>query len=225
MGQKVHPQSFRLGYIKDFTSLWYAKKKQYAGLLHEDLNIRNYIKKNYGKAGIEKVITQRASDKLRVAIYTSRPGVIIGRGGSDIERLKEELQVISKKDVFIDIKEVKNPSVSAQLVADNIAFQLEKRIAFRRAMKRALQSATNAGAGGVKVVCSGRLGGAEIARREQYRVGKVPLQTLRADLDYGFTEACTTYGRIGVKVWIYHGDIIPKRHKGGRKHAVDAKTG
>lgn len=213
MGHKVHPYGFRVGYIKTWKSRWFAKKKDFANLLHEDVKIRNYIKKNFSSAAIPYVEIERASNRIKVIIHSARPGIIIGRRGADIDRLREELNRLTNKEVYIDIKEVKNPYIEAQLVAENVALQLEKRIAFRRAMKRALQIAMERGAEGVRIKCSGRLGGAEIARSEGYRQGKIPLQTLRADIDYGFAEAYTTYGLIGVKVWIYKGDILPSRRK------------
>ena len=213
MGQKVHPYSFRLGYIRDWNSRWFARKKDFGTLLIEDAKVRSYIKKSLAQAAVAKIEIERASDKVRVIIYSGRPGVIIGRKGAEIDKLKDELKDIVKKDVQIDIKEIKQPLVSAQLVAENIAFQLEKRISFRRAMKKAMQQAMTAGAQGVKIKCGGRLDGAEIARREGCQQGKVPLQTIRADIEYGFTEAHTQAGLIGVKVWIYLGDIIVGRKK------------
>lgn len=228
MGHKVHPYGFRVGYIRTWKSRWFAKKKDFANLLHEDIKIKNYIKKNFSSAAIANIEIERASNRIRVIIHSARPGIIIGRRGADIDRLREELnRLTEKKEVYIDIKEVKNPYIEAQLVAENIAIQLEKRVAFRRAMKRALQMAMEHGAEGIKLRCSGRLGGAEIARSEGYRQGKIPLQTLRADIDYGFAEAYTTYGLIGVKAWIYKGDIIPGRDKDkeGEKNALDAKKG
>ena len=208
MGQKVHPYSFRLGYIRTWKSRWFADKKSFPVFLREDLKIRKHVKAKLPTAAISSVEVERASDKLRVFIHTARPGIIIGRRGAEIDKLRDELQTMTGKQIFIDIKEIKNPALDAQLVAENIAFQLEKRIPFRRAMKRAVQMAMTQGAGGIKMRCSGRLGGAEIARSEAYKEGKVPLQTIRADVDYGFAEAFTTYGTIGVKVWIYKGDII-----------------
>ncbi|MFH1245741.1 MAG: 30S ribosomal protein S3 [Candidatus Omnitrophota bacterium] len=207
MGQKVHPYALRLGFIKGWKSVWFATKKDYAQLLYEDATIRKYIKSNFYNAGISSIEIQRASGRARIILNTSRPGVIIGRRGADIDRLRDELQDRTGKQIFIDIKEIKNAEIDAQLVAENIAFQLEKRVAFRRAMKKAMQTAMDCGCEGIKVLCSGRLGGAEMSRREGYRRGKIPLQTFRADIDYGFTEAKTTYGLIGVKVWIYKGDV------------------
>ncbi|MDD5073021.1 MAG: 30S ribosomal protein S3 [Candidatus Omnitrophica bacterium] len=211
MGHKVNPISMRLGYIKNWKSRWFARKKGFADALHEDLAIRKYVKKTFSAAGISSIDIERASNRAKVIIYTARPGIIIGRKGADIDRLRDDLQDKTKKEIYIEIKEVKNPSTDAQLVAENIAFQLEKRIAFRRAMKKAVQQAMNSGALGIKVKCAGRLGGAEMSRTEGYKEGKVPLQTFRADIDYGFTEALTTYGLIGVKSWIYKGDILDKK--------------
>lgn len=207
MGQKVHPYALRLGYIKGWKSVWFAKKKDYPQLLYEDASIRKYIKSNFYNAGISSIEIQRASGRARIILNTSRPGVIIGRRGADIDRLRDELQERTGKQIFIDIKEIKNAEIDAQLVAENIAFQLEKRVAFRRAMKKAMQTAMGSDCEGIKVLCSGRLGGAEMSRREGYRQGKIPLATFRADIDYGFSEAKTTYGLIGVKVWIYKGDV------------------
>ena len=208
MGQKVHPYGFRVGYIYDWKSRWFAKKREFPKMLLEDVKIRKYIKKALSTAAVSKIEVERSSDKVRVLIFSARPGIIIGRRGSEIEKLKEELHSITGKEVVIDIKDIKNANVDAQLVAENIAFQLEKRIPHKRAMKKAVQSALDSGAKGVKIICSGRLGGGEIARRESYRVGSIPAQTLRADVDYGFAEALTTYGLIGVKTWIYKGDKV-----------------
>ena len=214
MGHKVHPLSMRLGYIKTWRSRWFARKKDFANNLHEDIEIRKYVKKTFSAAGIATIEIERASNRAKVIIHTARPGIIIGRKGADIDRLRDDLQARTKKEIYIDIKEVKNPAIEAQLVAENIAFQLEKRIAFRRAMKKAVQQAMTGGALGIKVKCAGRLGGAEMSRTEGYKEGKVPLQTFRADIDYGFTEALTTYGLIGVKAWVYKGDILEKRPVG-----------
>ena len=211
MGQKVHPVSFRLGIIKTWSSRWYARSQDFAKFLHEDLKIRKHVLKTFAQAAIAKVEIERASDKIRVFVQTARPGVIIGRKGADIDRLREDLQGITgNKEVHINIVEIKNPSTNAQLIAENIALQLEKRIAFRRAMKKAIQQAIDSGAKGIKVQTKGRLAGAEIARAEGYHEGTVPLHTIRADIDYGFAEAQTTYGKIGVKVHVYKGDIIKK---------------
>lgn len=212
MGQKVHPISFRLGYTKTWSSLWYAGKKDFAKFLHEDIKVRKHVFKTFEQAAISKVEIERASEKIRVNIHTARPGVIIGRKGADIDRLREELQKMTgNKEVHINIREIKNPAIEAQLIAENIAMQLQKRIAFRRAMKKAIQQAMDAGAKGIKIQTKGRLAGAEIARAEGYLEGKVPLHTLRADIDFGFTEAMTTYGKIGVKVLVYKGDIIKRK--------------
>ena len=223
MGQKVHPYIFRIGVIKTWRSQWFVRKKEYANWLYEDFELRKFIKEQYSTASISQVIIKRSSGKVRVEIYTAKPGVIIGRRGADIDRLREDLQKIAKnKEIAIDVKEIKNSALEAQLVAENIAFQLMKRIAFRRAMKKAISQTMTAGAGGIKVMCSGRLGGAEMARREKYLVGKVPLHTLRADVDYGFAEAKTTYGLIGVKVWIYRGDILPPERQSPGKVALSS---
>ena len=213
MGHKVHPLIFRIGFIKNWQSLWYAPKKEFAQNLLEDVMIRRFIRKKFTQAAVAQVIIERLSNVIRVRIRSARPGIIIGRHGADIERLKQDLAGITHKELRIDIEEVKNPALESQLVADNIAFQLLKRIAFRRAMKRAIEQTMQSGAKGIKITCSGRLGGAEMCRQETYKQGKVPLQTLRADIDYGFTEAFTTYGIIGVKVWIYKGDVLPERKK------------
>lgn len=213
MGQKVHPYGFRVGYIYDWKSRWFSKKQDFPKMLLEDVKIRKYIKKALATAAVSKIDIERASERVRIIIYTARPGIIIGRRGQEIEKLKEEMQAIAGKEVLIDIKEIKNANVDAQLVSENIAFQIEKRIPHKRAMKKAIQSALDSGAKGAKIICSGRLGGAEIARDESYRVGSIPAQTLRADIDYGFAEALTTYGLIGVKVWIYKGDKILDKAK------------
>lgn len=213
MGQKVHPYGFRTGYIYDWKSRWFAKRQDFPKFLLEDTKIRKFIKKALSSAAVSKIEVERSSDKVRVLIFSARPGIIIGRRGQEIEKLKEELHSITGKEVFIDIKDIKNPNIDAQLVAENIAFQLEKRIPHKRAMKKAVQNALDSGAKGVKIICSGRLGGGEIARRESYRVGSIPAQTLRAIVDYGFAEALTTYGLIGVKTWIYKGDKILDKAK------------
>ncbi len=206
MGQKTHPIGFRLGFNKSWKSLWYAGKGDYEKKLHEDLKIRNYIKKKYYHAAIVDIIIKRvAEDNMIIEILTARPGVVIGKGGKQLQEMKENLKKIIGKDVSLEIKEIKKPELNAQLSSEQIALRLEKRIAFRRAMRYAVDSAMRAGALGIKVMVSGRLGGAEIARSEWYLLGKVPLQTLKADIDYGFAEAKTTYGVIGVKVWIYKG--------------------
>ncbi|MCM8790104.1 MAG: 30S ribosomal protein S3 [Candidatus Omnitrophica bacterium] len=213
MGQKVHPYGLRVGYIYDWKSRWFAKKADFPRQFLEDVKIKKHIKKSLSTAAVSKIEIERASEKVRILIYSARPGIIIGRRGSEIEKLKEDLQSIAGKEIIIDIKEIKNPNVDAQLVAENIAFQLEKRIPHKRAMKKAVQAALDSGARGVKIICSGRLGGAEIARDESYRIGSIPAQTLRADIDYGFAEALTTYGLIGVKVWIYKGDKVLDKAK------------
>ncbi len=210
MGQKVHPLGFRLGVIKDWNSKWYANKRDYAELLHEDLEIRRVIKERFYTAGVSKIEIERAANRGKITIHTSRPGMVIGKGGSEVEKLRKDLEKLSGKQLQINIVEIKTPEVDAQLVAENIAFQLEKRISFRRAMRQAQQRALRMGAKGIKVAVSGRLGGAEIARTEWNPEGNVPLHTLRADIDYGFAEAETTFGQIGVKVWIYKGEILPE---------------
>ena len=210
MGQKVSPVSFRLGFSRKWDSLWYANHKVFADQLLEDVKIRRHIKDNFKQCAISRVFIERASEKIRVNIYTARPGVIIGRKGADIDRLRDDLVKLCGKELKIEIHEVKHPALSAQLVAENVALQLEKRIAFRRAMKKSIQQTMDAGAKGIKIMVKGRLGGAEIARSEWYRVGAVPLQTMRADIDYGFAEAKTTYGVIGVKTWINRGEFIER---------------
>lgn len=209
MGRKTHPYGLRVGYIKPWKSRWFAKSKNFAELLHEDLKIKDYIKKQYFSAAISNIEIERASNRIRAIIHTARPGIIIGRKGADIDRLRDDLTNVTNKDVFIDIKEVKDPQVNAQLIAENVAFQIEKRVAFRRAMKKAVQMTMDHGAEGVKIRCSGRLGGLELSRSEVYKEGKVPLQTFRADIEYGFCEAHTTYGLIGIKVWVCKGEILP----------------
>ena len=201
MGQKVHPIGFRLGINKSWTSRWYAEKS-FGKLLQEDLTIRKYLKKKLYQAGISKIEIERATNKIKINIFTSRPGMVIGRKGAEIDQLKKELQDITDKEIYINIHEVKKPELDAQLIAENIALQLERRVAFRRATKRSVATALKLGAMGIKISCAGRLGGAEIARREWYREGRVPLHTLRACIDYGFAEALTTYGLIGIKVWV-----------------------
>ena len=220
MGQKVNPNGLRLGINKTWSSRWYSKK-DYAKLLHEDLEIKKYIQEKLASASISRVIIERASKKLRLTIYSSRPGIIIGKKGSDIESLKNKLTEMSKLEVYLDIKEVRKPEVEAKLVAENISTQLEKRISFRRAMKKAVQSAMRLGAKGVKIVCSGRLGGAEIARTEKYHLGSVPLHTLRTDIDYATAEAETTYGICGIKVWINRGEILSKDPYGSEKNQIE----
>jgi len=207
LGQKVNPIGLRLGGIKTWNSSWYSEKK-YAALLHEDLKIRNYLKKKLYNAGISKIGIERAADKAKVNIHAARPGVIIGKKGSEIEKLKKDLESITDKEIILNILEVRKPEIDAQLVAENVALQLERRVAFRRAMKKCVASALKFGAKGVRINCAGRLGGAEMSRSEWYREGRVPLHTLRADIDCGFAEAHTAYGQIGVKVLMFHGEIL-----------------
>ena len=208
MGQKVHPLVLRLGYTKNWRSLWYAERREFANNIKEDYKIRKYINEKFKQAAVSLIVIERLAEQIKIRIHTARPGVIIGRRGADIDRLRGDLGSITKREIQVDIQEIKNPSIDAQLISQSIAFQLEKRVAFRRAMKRAMEQARAAGAKGIKIRCSGRLGGAEMARTEKYYEGKVPLQTLRADIDYGFSEALTTYGLLGVKVWVYKGDVI-----------------
>jgi len=211
MGQKVHPLILRIGFIRTWHSRWFAKPKDYAKFIEQDYKIRKLIKKRFKQAAVSKIIIERLADKLKIRIFSARPGIIIGRHGADIERLRGDLNNMLKTEVSIDIEEIKNPALDAQLVAENVAYQQEKRVAFRRAVKRAMSQTMSAGAKGVRVSCAGRLNGAEMSRTETYKEGKVPLQTLRADIDYGFAEALTTYGLIGVKVWIYKGEILNKK--------------
>ncbi|MBF0490017.1 MAG: 30S ribosomal protein S3 [Candidatus Omnitrophica bacterium] len=208
MGQKVNPIALRLGYTKNWRSLWFAERREFANNIKVDYKIRKYINEKFKQAAVSLIVIERLAEQIKVRIHSARPGVIIGRRGADIDRLKSDLHDIAKKEIQIDIQEIKNPSIDAQLIAQGIAFQLEKRIAFRRAMKRSIEQARAAGAKGIKIRCSGRLGGAEMARTEKYYEGSVPLQTFRADIDYGFYEASTTYGLIGIKVWVYKGDVI-----------------
>ena len=212
MGQKVHPVSFRLGINRTWDSKWFANK-EYSRFIFEDFNIRKFLKKKLLQAGVSKIEIERAASKVRIRIYAARPGIIIGKKGVEIERLKTDLEKTIKRDVILDIQEVRKAEVDAQLVAENVAMQLVRRIAFRRAMKKSVSSALRFGAQGIKISCSGRLGGAEMARREWYREGRVPLHTIRADIDYGFAEAFTTYGVIGVKVIIFKGEILPDKNK------------
>ena len=214
MGQKVNPHGLRVGVIKDWDSRWYAEK-DFADFLVEDHEIREFLKKKLYNSGISKIEIERASDRVKVIIFTAKPGVIIGKGGQDIEKLKADLAKLTDKKLVVDIKEVKRPDREAQLVAENIAQQLENRVSFRRAMKSTMGRTLKAGALGIKTAVSGRLGGADIARTEFYSEGTIPLQTLRADIDYGFAEADTTYGKLGVKVWIYKGEVLPKKAKEG----------
>jgi len=212
VGQKVHPKGFRLGVIENWDSRWFARR-EYAELLHEDIKVRNFLKKRLYHAGVSKIEIERAANKAKMNIHTARPGIVIGKKGAEIEKLKQELSKLTNKETFINIHEVRRPDLDAQLVAENVALQLERRVAFRRAMKRAVQSAMRLGAGGIRINCSGRLGGAEIARMEWYREGRVPLHTLRADVNYGTAEAKTTYGVIGIKVWIFRGEVLTRQEE------------
>lgn len=213
MGQKVNPHGLRVGVIKNWDSRWYADAGSFADNLIEDHKIREFLKKKLYHAGVSKIEIERTADRVKVIVFTAKPGVVIGKGGSEIEKLKGELAKYSEKKILVDIKEVKRPDSDAQLVAENIAGQLENRISFRRAMKSCMGRAMKAGAKGIKAACSGRLGGADMARTEFYSEGNIPLQTLRADIDYGFAEADTTYGKIGVKTWVYHGEVLPTKDK------------
>ena len=210
MGQKVNPHGLRVGIIKEWDSKWYAEK-EFADYLVEDYKIREYLKKRLYTAGVSKIEIERASEKIRVILYTAKPGIVIGKGGAEIEKVKNDLSKYIGKRVLIDIKEIKRPDRDAQLVAENIALQLENRVSFRRAMKSAMQRTMRSGALGIKTCVSGRLGGADIARSEFYSEGTIPLQTLRADIDYGFAEADTTYGKVGVKAWVYNGEVLPAK--------------
>ena len=223
MGQKVNPHGLRVGVIKDWESRWYADADSFSDSLVEDYKIREFLKKKLYHAGISKIEIERSADRVKVIVYTAKPGVVIGKGGAEIEKLKGELAKYSTKKVLVDIKEVKKPDSDAQLVAENIAQQLENRVSFRRAMKSAMGRTMKAGAKGIKASVSGRLGGADMARTEFYSEGNIPLQTLRADIDYGFAEANTTYGKIGVKTWVYHGEVLPT--KGGKPAKASAKEG
>ncbi|MBL7156886.1 MAG: 30S ribosomal protein S3 [Candidatus Omnitrophica bacterium] len=228
MGQKVHPYGFRVGITKNWKSRWFAKKDIFHHQLIEDLKLKKYIKNKLSSGAVSNIEIERAGDRIRVLIYTARPGVVIGRKGVEIEALKETLQsMVGEKQIFIDIKEIKKPAMEAQLVAENIALQLEKRIPFRRVLKKSLQMAKDAGCEGLRIKISGRLGGAEIARKESVKYGKIPLQTLRADIDYGFTEAHTTYGLIGIKVWVYKGEkftMYEEKEKKEPKNGFNAKA-
>lgn len=212
MGQKVHPIGFRLGIIKTWDSRWFSKKN-YAALLHEDIRIRKIVKERLMHAGVSKIEIERAGQKAKINIHTARPGIIIGKKGAEVDKLKKDLEALTGKQMYINIQEIRRPELEAQLVAENIALQLERRIAFRRAMKKAVTSALRLGAQGIKITCAGRLAGAEIARTEWYREGRVPLHTFRADINFGFAQARTTYGVIGVKVWVYLGDVLPEVSK------------
>ena len=220
MGQKVNPNGFRLGINRTWSSRWFSKS-DYAKFLHQDLEIKSYVEKKLKNASIAKINIERAAKKIRISIYSSRPGIIIGKKGADIEDLKNKLTKLSNLEVFLDIKEIRKPEVEAKLVAENIASQLEKRVSFRRAMKKGVQSSMRLGAKGVKVLCSGRLGGAEIARNEKYHEGSVPLHTIRSDIDYATAEAETTYGIVGIKVWINKGIILKKDPYASEKKQID----
>ena len=211
MGQKVNPHGLRVGVIKDWDSKWYADA-EFSDYLVEDYNIRKFLKKKLYSAGVAKIEIERASDRVKVIVFTAKPGVVIGKGGAEIEVTKKELQKLTGKNVLVDIKEIKRPDRDAQLVAENIALQLENRVSFRRAMKSCMGRTMKTGALGIKTAVSGRLGGADMARTEFYSEGTIPLQTLRADIDYGFAEADTTYGKVGVKVWVYHGEVLPTKN-------------
>ncbi len=208
MGQKVHPIGFRIGVVRTWSSRWY-EQKSYAKWLHEDIRIRDHVKKVLGHAGISKVEIERAANKVKVNVHTARPGIVIGKRGAGVEQVKKELQKLTESEVYLNIIEVRKAETDAQMVAENVATQIERRIAFRRAMKKALTTSTKFGAKGVRIACSGRLGGADMGRYEWYREGRVPLHTLRADIDYGFAEAKTKQGRIGVKVWVFKGEVLP----------------
>jgi small subunit ribosomal protein S3 len=210
LGQKVNPIGLRLGINKGWSSKWFAEKN-YGNLVHQDIKLRKFLKSKFYHAGISKIEIERAADKAKVNIHAARPGIVIGKKGSEIEKLKKDLDAMTGGETIINIMEVRKPEIDAQLVAENVALQLERRIAFRRAMKKSVTSALKFGAKGIRITCSGRLGGAEMSRTEWYREGKVPLHTLRADIDYGFAEARTTYGAIGIKVLIYHGDVLPDK--------------
>ena len=212
MGQKIHPYGFRLGVTKDWKAKWYAEK-DFGKLFVEDRKIRDFITKNLSHAGISNIIIERAANKVKLVIFTGRPGLVIGRKGQGAEQLKKDLSKFVDKEVMLEIKEVRRPETDAQIIADGIASQLERRVAYRRAMKRAVTQALRMGAQGIKVACSGRLAGAEIARQEWYREGRVPLHTLRSDVDYGFSQAYTIYGVIGVKVWVFHGEIVARKQE------------
>lgn len=218
MGQKVDPRGLRLGIVRDWDAKWFANKKNFSDLLIEDIKLRNFIKKKLYPAGIARVQIERTANRVRIAIHTAKPGIVIGRGGTEVEALRKQLEKMSGRQVSINIVEIKAPELDAQLVAENVSSQLERRIAFRRAMKQVVSRSMKMGAKGIRIAVSGRLGGAEIARTEWYSEGKVPLHTLRADIDYGFAEAKTTYGKIGVKVWIYRGEVLPEKasRQGGK---------
>ncbi len=214
MGQKVNPIGLRLGIVKTWDSRWYAERKKYSEYILEDFKLRKFLKKELYHAGISKIEIERSARRIRLRIFASRPGIVIGKKGADIDKLKKQLEKMVDREILIDIQEVRKPEIDAQLLAENISLQLERRVAFRRAMKRGVTSAMRFGAQGVKIICAGRLGGAEMARREWYREGRMPLHTLRADIDYGYTEAKTTYGIIGVKVYVFKGEILKKDQVG-----------
>jgi len=220
MGQKAHPYGLRLGYIKDWKTKWFARG-EFGPTLHEDLRIRKFLTAKLRMAGVSSITIERSSGKVRIWIFTARPGIIIGRGGQEINKVREEVSKMTGSEVFLDIKEIKIPQTDSQLVAQNVALQLEKRVAFRKAMKKAVSAAMAKGAGGIKIRCKGRLGGSEIARTEGYKQGKVPLSTFRANVTYGFAEALTTYGTIGVKVWMYHGDVLIKQQVAERAKELE----
>ena len=222
MGQKVNPHGLRVGVIKDWDSRWYASDADFSDYLVEDYNIRKFLKKKLASAGVSKIEIERASDRIRVIVFTAKPGVIIGKGGTEIDKTRAEIEKMTGKKVKMDITEIKRPDRDAQLVAENIAQQLENRVSFRRAMKSCMGRTMKAGALGIKAACSGRLGGADIARTEFYSEGTIPLQTLRADIDYGFSEADTTYGKVGVKVWIYKGEVLPTKGNAANSEGSEA---
>ena len=229
MGQKVHPHGLRVGVIKDWDSRWFMNDSDFGDNIVEDDKIRKFVKKSLFQAGVSKIEIEKKAGKVTVFVHAAKPGIVIGKGGAGTEKLKADLEKLIKKDVFVNIVEVKQPDTDAQLVAENIAAQLERRIPYRKAMKGAMGRTMRLGAKGIKAMCSGRLGGAEIARSETYHEGTIPLQTIRADIDYGFAEADTTYGKIGVKVWIYKGEVLPESRKapkaeGGKSHAISKKS-
>ncbi|MDO8686181.1 MAG: 30S ribosomal protein S3 [Clostridiales bacterium] len=213
MGQKVNPHGLRIGIIKDWDTKWYATKKNFSDYLIEDVKIRKFIKKKLFVSGISRIEIERAASRIRINVHTAKPGIVIGKGGTGIEELRKEIEALTKKSVLVNITEIKSPDLDAQLVSENVASQLEKRISFRRALKQAMSRSMKQGAKGIKTAVAGRLGGNEIARTEHYHEGTIPLQTLRADIDYGFAEADTTYGKIGVKIWIYKGEVLPARKR------------
>lgn len=225
MGQKVHPKGLRIGIIKDWDAKWFADKKEFPNLLMEDVKIREYLKKKLFATGVARIEIERAANRLKVTVFTAKPGMVIGRGGAGVEDLRKQVEALTKKQVAVNIVEIKSPETDAQLVAENIASQLEKRISFRRAMKQAVSRAMRFGAKGCRVRISGRIGGAEMARREKDAEGTVPLHTLRADIDYGFAEATTTYGKIGIKVWVYKGEVLPSRQEKEKPKAAAAEGG